>query len=152
MTNTPTLSDDGQTISVRVPISIRKRGGRRLVLAPDGKNVTAAPVCRHIDDAMVKAVGRAFRWREMLEKGEYATIRELAAAEAINESYVGRILRLTLLAPEIVEAIVEGRHSPHITLPTLMQRFSPLWQAQAANLRPNCSQGLASQLGKSANF
>ena len=92
---------------MRVPISIRRRGGRKLVLAPDGTNVTTAPVCRHIDNAMVKAIARAFRWREMLENGEYATIAEIAAAEKINESYVGRVLRLTLLAPDIVEAILE---------------------------------------------
>ena len=66
----PKLSDDGRTVTVRVPISIRKRGGRKLVLAPDGTNVTAAPVRRHVDNAMVKAIARAFRWREMLESGD----------------------------------------------------------------------------------
>ena len=63
----PKISSDGRTITVRVPISIRKRGGRKLVLAPDGTNVTMASGRRHIDNAMVKAVARAFRWREMLE-------------------------------------------------------------------------------------
>ena len=65
---------DGRTVTVRVPISIRRRGGRKLVLAPDGAEVTTAPVTRHVDNAMVKAIARAFRWREMLESGEYATI------------------------------------------------------------------------------
>jgi hypothetical protein len=64
---------------VRVPISIRRRGGRKLVLAPDGTNVTAAPACRHIDNVMVKAIARAFRW--WLENGTYATIADIAAAE-----------------------------------------------------------------------
>ena len=76
----PKLSDDGRTVTVRVPTSIRRRGGRRLVLAPDGRDITAARIHRHIDGAMVKAVARAFRWREMLESGEYATIREIANA------------------------------------------------------------------------
>ena len=88
-------------------LSIRRRGGRKLVLAPDGTNVTTAPVRRHIDNAMVKAIARAFRWREMLENGTHATIAEIAAAEKINETYVGRVLRLTLLAPDIVETIPE---------------------------------------------
>ena len=57
------------------------------MLAPDGAEVTAAPVTRHVDNAMVKAIARAFRWRDMLESGEYATIREIAAAEKINETY-----------------------------------------------------------------
>ena len=64
----------------------------KLVLAPDGAEVTAAPVTRHVDNAMVKAIARAFRWRDMLESGEYATIREIANAEKINEFYVGRVL------------------------------------------------------------
>src|ERR1700716_3414682 len=92
---------DGRTITVRIPISIRRRGGRKLVLAPDGTTDTWAAPRRRIDNAMVKAIARAFRWREMLENGTHATIAELAAAEKINESYVGRALRVTLLAQDI---------------------------------------------------
>jgi hypothetical protein len=122
--------DDGRTVTVRVPISIRRRGGRRLVLAPDGTNITTSPVTRHIDNAMVKAVARAFRWRDMLEGGEYATIREIAHAEKINETYVGRVLRLTLLAPEIVEAIVNGRQPAGLQLDGLMRPFALDWTEQ----------------------
>jgi hypothetical protein len=126
----PKLSDDGRTVTVRVPISIRKRGGRRLVLSPDGTNVTTAAVCRRIDNAMIKAVARAFRWREMLENGTHATIAEIAAVEKINESYVGRVLRLTLLAPDIVEAILGGRQPAGLQLDSLMKRFPVEWEAQ----------------------
>ena len=73
---------------------------------------------------MVKAIARAFRWREMLENGSHATIAEIAAAEKINESYVGRVLRLTLLAPDIVEAILSGKQLAEITLATVMRPFS----------------------------
>ncbi len=128
----PKVSDDGRTVTVRVPISIRTRGGRKLVLAPDGTNVTTAPVCRHIDNAMVKAVARAFRWREMLENGEYSTIREIAASEKINEAYVGRVLRLTLLSPDLVEAILNGRHPAALQLDCLLQRFPIGWEDQRA--------------------
>ena len=131
----PNLSTDGRTVTVRVPISIRRRGGRKLVLAPDGTNVTTAPVCRHIDNAMVKAIARAFRWRDMLESGEYATIREIAAAEKINETYVGRVLRLTLLAPDIVEAILNGRQPAGLQLDGLMQAVSgPLASTKLGSL------------------
>jgi hypothetical protein len=123
-------SPDVRPFTVRVPISIRKRGGRKLVLAPDGTNVTTAPVRRHIDYSMVKAVARSFRWREMLEDGTYATIAEIATAEKINETYVGRVLRLTLLAPDIIEAILGGRRSVEFTLPVLMQPFPLDWQRQ----------------------
>jgi hypothetical protein len=126
----PNLTSNGRTVTVRVPISIRKRGGRKLVLAPDGTNVTTAPISRHIDNAMVKAIARAFRWRDMLEGGEYATIREIAAAEKINETYVGRVLRLTLLAPDIVEAILNGRQPAGLQMDGLMRRFPVGWCEQ----------------------
>lgn len=130
----PNLTRDGRTLTVRIPISIRRRGGRRLVLAPDGTNVTTRPVCRHIDNAMVKAIARAFRWREMLENGTHATIAEIAAVEKINESYVGRVLRLTLLAPDIVEAILGGRQPAELTLAVLMRPFPVEWKAQESTL------------------
>lgn len=131
----PKLSDDGRTVTVRVPISIRRRGGRKLVLAPDGADITQVPTRRHIDNAMVKAVARAFRWRDMLENGTCATISEIAAAETINESYVGRVLRLTLLAPEIVEAILGGRQPAEMTLSVLMRQFSMKWHQQPNNFK-----------------
>jgi hypothetical protein len=127
----PGPARDGRTMTVRVPITIRRRGGRKLVLAPDGAEVTAAPVTRHIDNAMVKAVARAFRWRDLLEGGEYATIREIAAAENINESYVGRVLRLTLLAPDIVDAILGGRQPASLQLECFLRRFPVGWAEQA---------------------
>ena len=126
----PKLSDDGRTVTVRVPISIRRRGGRRLVLAPDGRDITAAPIRRHINNAMVKAIARAFRLRETLENDTHSTIAEIAAAEKINESYVGRVLRLTLLAPDIVEAIVGGRQPADVTLAVLMKPFAVEWTEQ----------------------
>jgi hypothetical protein len=121
---------DGRTVTVRVPISIRKRGGRKLVLAPDGTNVTTSPVCRHIDSAMVKTIARAFRWRAMLEQGEYATVRELATSEKISETYVGRVLRMTLLAPEIIEAVLTGKQPIALRLDVLMRRLPVEWKQQ----------------------
>jgi hypothetical protein len=130
----PNLIGDARTITVRIPISIRRRGGRKLILAPDGTPDTSATDRRHIDNAMIKAIARAFRWREMLENGTHATIAEIAAAEKINESYVGRILRLTLLAPDIIEAILGGRQPAQMTLAVLMRQFSVLWSAQRSEL------------------
>jgi hypothetical protein len=125
--------DDGRTITIHVPIWIRRRGRRKLVFAPDGTNATTTPICRRVDNAMIKAIARAFRWREMLEDGTHATIAEIAAAEKINESYVGRVLRLTLLAPEIVEGILDGRQPAQMTLATLMRPFPVLWSAQRSD-------------------
>ena len=85
---------------------------------------------------MVKAIARAFRWRDMLENGKYATIGEIAAAEKINETYVGRVLRLTLLAPDIVEAILNGRQPAALQLDGLMRRFPVEWGEQRARRAP----------------
>jgi AraC-like DNA-binding protein len=71
-------------------------------------------------------IARAFRWRKLLETGAYGTIEELAAAEKINASYVSRVLRLTLLAPDIIEAILDGRHAPGLTLANTMKHFPVL--------------------------
>jgi hypothetical protein len=126
----PKLSDDGRTVTVRVPISIRRRGGRKLVVTPDGTEVPAALVARRVDNVMVKAIARAFRWRGMIEEGAYGTIREIAAAERISETYVGRVLQLTLLAPDIVEAVLTGKQASDLQLDSLMQRFPVRWSEQ----------------------
>ena len=118
-----------QTVTVTVPFAIRKRGGRTLVITPDG--VTSAPAPRtRVDSALLKALARGFRWRKLLEKGDFSTIEEIADAENINPSYISRVLRLTLLAPEIVEAILDGRQPADMTLSLLMQPFGVLWEEQ----------------------
>ena len=118
-----------ETMTVRVPTTFRKRGGRKQVIAPDGHPSWAPPRAR-IDNTMIKALARAFRWRRLLEAGRFGTIKEIAAAEKINESYVSRVLRLTLLAPEIVEMILNGRQPTEMTLLMLMGPFPAEWERQ----------------------
>ena len=79
---------------------------------------------------MVKALGRAFRWKRILETGEFATINELAEREGIAPSYMTRVLRLTLLSPDIVEAILDGQAGPDITLARLLGPFPLEWEKQ----------------------
>ena len=111
-----------QTVTVTVPFAIRKRGGRTLVITPDG--VTSAPTPRsRVDSALLKALARGFRWRKLLETGHFATIEDIAAAENINSSYISRLLRMTLLAPEIVKAILAGNHPAGLTRAKVMQPF-----------------------------
>ena len=113
-----TRRTDQGTLTVAVPLTIRKRGGRKLVLSPTGEEITA-PARPQIDNTLVKALARAFRWRKLLETGVYATVAEMADAEGINRSYVSRVLRLTLLAPEIVESILEGRVGTDLVVPPI---------------------------------
>ena len=116
-----------------MPFSVRKRGGRKLVLAPDGAPMP--PAAPYIEGTLVKAIARAFRWQKMLESGRYATIKEIAVAEKINSSYVSRVLRLTLLAPATVEAILDGRANAAPTLAEAMKVFPVKWSEQAGNCR-----------------
>src|SRR3954447_26686023 len=101
------------TLTIRVPLTIRQHGGRKQVLTPGG-DPCWAPARAQVDSTLVKALARAFRWRRMLETGRYGTIVELAAAEKITGSYVSRVLRLTLLAPVIVEAVLDRRQPAEI--------------------------------------
>jgi hypothetical protein len=122
-----TVSADGDTITVHVPITFRKRGGRKLVVTPDGAEWAPRP---RVDNAMVKALARAFRWRRMLDEGVHATIEELAKSKGIAKTYVSGILRLTLLAPELVEAILDGRQPVELQLDDLLAGFPLEWEAR----------------------
>lgn len=114
-----------ETVTLHVPFRVVKRGGRKEMQIPEG---AAQP--RRTDSALVKALARAFRWKRMLESGEFATIAELAEREGIAPSYMTRVLRLTLLAPEIVEAILDGSQGPEVTLANLMEPFALDWKVQ----------------------
>lgn len=122
------ISPDGAQVTISVPLQFRRRGGRKQIFAPDGHR------CQHvtrpqIDSTLVKAIARAYRWQRMLERGHYASIAELAAAEQINPSYLARILRLTLLAPNLVERILDGQ-APEVTLGWLLKTVPIDWERQ----------------------
>lgn len=113
------------TVTIHVPFRLVKRGGRKEMQLPAG-----AEQRRKNDNTLVKALARAFRWKRMLESSEAATIAELADRDGIAVSYFTRLLRLTLLAPAIVEAILDGRQGSDVTLARLMEPFPLEWEAQ----------------------
>ena len=131
MNKRATVSADGETITVHIPLTFTKRGGRKLVVTPDGAEWAPRP---RVDNAMVKALARAFRWRKMLEDGVHGTLEDLARAKGVNATYVSRVLRLTLLAPEMVEAILDGRQPPEMGLDDLLEGFSLEWEGQRRRL------------------
>lgn len=133
MTNTPNATFDDRSVTVRVPLKIRKRGGRKLVIAPDGAKRWSPPRPQ-VDSALIKALARAFRWRRLIDTGVYASVTEIAAAEKINQSYVCRILRLTLLAPAITEMILDGRQRAELDLDSLLKPLPTDWTGQAVML------------------
>lgn len=117
------------TFTVQVPLTFHRRGGRKLVIATEGHGYPFSP-CLRIDSSMVKAIARAHRWKRMLETGVFATTLDLARAEKINPSYLSRVLRLTLLAPDIVEAILDGRQPISLQLDQLLRPFPVEWDRQ----------------------
>lgn len=126
------------TVTVVVPLKIRQWGGRKVIIAPDGAPLSpdetqSGPIPTRGDPALVKALARAHRWRRMLEAGEHGTVRELAKAEKVNETYISRALRLTLLAPDMVEAILDGRQPDGMTLPVLMEGVAVEWELLRRN-------------------
>ena len=116
-----------ETVTLHVPFRLVKRGGRKEMQMPEG---AAHP--RRTDSALVKALARAFRWKRMLESGEFATIAELAARERIALSYMTRVLRLTLLAPDIVEAILDGKQGAMVPLAVALNMSVAPWADQRA--------------------
>jgi hypothetical protein len=128
------LSPDARTLTVWVPLQVRWQGGRKHILAPQGAPAWA-PRRHYVESTLVKALARAYRWRRLLEDGTYATIEEIAAAEKINCSYVSRVLRLTLLATNVVEALLDGRAHEGIALAALFRPFPIIWQEQEQLLR-----------------
>jgi hypothetical protein len=131
----PTLSRDGRTISVHIPITLRHQGGRKQVVTPSDA-APWIPRAARIDSSLVKAIVRAHRWRDMLESGRHATVRDLAKAESINESYLSRVLRLTLLAPAIIQSILEGQQSAGLELDGLLGPLPLDWARQQEQLIP----------------
>ena len=120
---------DGTTLVVRIPMRFQRRGGRKRIVAPDGSAIvpTSKP---QPDGTLVKALARAWRWQRMLDEGVYGSVSDIGDAENISKSYVSRILRLALLAPDIVEAILAGRTDQGMMLEQLEQPLPAAWEQQ----------------------
>ena len=112
-----------ETVTIHVPFRLVKRGGRKEMQLPEGAAQTRKP-----DNTLVKALARAFRWKRMLDSGEFATIADLAEHEGIAPSYMTRVMRLTLLAPVVVEAILDGRQGVGVTLVGVLKDVPLKWE------------------------
>ena len=123
-----TVSRDGDAIVVRIPVRFYRRNGRQMVLTR-GNNGQVAPE-RETNGSLVSALAKAYRWQAQLESGEYGGLEDLAAANGVDRTYFGRFLRLTSLAPEIVEAILTGNEPEGISLRRLQRYLPNVWADQ----------------------
>jgi hypothetical protein len=118
------------SVTVRVPITIRRRGGRKLDVSPDGIVGAVPPPRARIDSTLIKALARAHRWKWILDDGRYRAVTEFAVVEKLDRDYLGRILMLTLLAPDIVETILDGRQPAELGVHVLREGFPVEWEGQ----------------------
>lgn len=128
---------DKDVISIDIPMTFKKRGGRKVIVLPDGSHGHPEPAAT-IDNTMIKSIARAFRWQKLLENGTYTCLDDIARSEKIGASFVSRYHRLVLLAPDIVEAILDGRQPAHLTVKVLLDAFPLIWSEQRVSLTINC--------------
>lgn len=121
-------AEDG-AIVIRLPMTFRKAGGRKEIIMPEGMDATEPPKPQP-QRPLVVALAKAFKWQRMMESGQVGSIKELARQNHVNPSYVARILRLATLAPDIVEAILDGREPSGLSLRKLTGNLPQLWDEQ----------------------
>ena len=116
------------TLTIRIPIRLQRRGGRKLIMTPEGVAAPARKPSR--DETLVKALVRAHRWRRRIESGQAKSITDLAEQEGVTDAYVCRLLPLTCLAPDIVEAILDGRQPKGLRLAEMLGNGPLAWEEQ----------------------
>jgi hypothetical protein len=121
------------SLTVQVPLRIQRRPGRKTVITAQGEVARAIPQATaptHADPALVKALARAFRYQRLLDEGKYVSISKMAEAERLNRGYMGRLLQLTLLAPDIVKTVLGGRQPEGLDLTRPMESVPAGWEQQ----------------------
>lgn len=121
-------SNHDGTISVHIPVTFKKHGGRKYIISPHSMPEEYQPAKE--SDSILRAIAQAFHWKGMIERGEVISVADLAIKLNMNESYTGRVLRLTLLAPDIIDAILAGRQPKHLTLRDFLKPMSHDWNGQ----------------------
>ena len=134
----PDFVAEGEQLFISVPLAMKRRGGRKQVIVPGGAQ-PGAPEQPRTNASLALTIARAHRWRELLEQSRYRSIRALAGELGVDNSYVARLLRLSLLAPHIVEAILDGTEPSGLSLAKLYR--APMeWERQRQELSPSLHQ------------
>jgi hypothetical protein len=127
--STPSKKLEDAVLVISIPVSFLQRGGRKQIVVPPGM-ADWQPRANRCDNSLINALAKAHLWRRLIESGKYSSAAELSRAEGINESYLCRVLRLTLLAPDIVEAILDGRQPRTLELQSLLKPLPTDWGSQ----------------------
>jgi hypothetical protein len=119
------------TLTIRIPMRLQRRGGRKLIMTPEGAAIPT-PKPRG-DETLIKALVRAHRWRRRIESGRAKSITDLAEQAGVTDAYVCRLLPLTCLAPDIVEAILDGRQPKGLRLTEMLGNGPLTWNEQRSS-------------------
>jgi len=125
------IDSDRRTVTVTVPLRLVKRGGRKLIFTPEDAPAWV-PRIALVDNSLIHSLARGYRWQRLLDDGKYDSAAAIANAERLSHSYVSRLLRLTLLAPDLIEAILDGRQSPALQAEVLKGSMPLSWDEQRA--------------------
>ena len=125
------LSPEVETLTIRIPMRLQRRGGRKVIMTPEGAAVPAPKPRR--DETLIRTLVRAHRWRRRVESGRAKSITDLAEQEGVTVAFVCRLLPLTCLAPDIVEAILDGRQPKGLRLAEVLGNGSLEWEEQRAD-------------------
>ncbi len=127
------LDTQERKIIVHVPVNFRQWGGKKVLVGPKGQDLRTLDTETRKDEKLLKALARAYKWQKQIALGKYQNAREIEEAEKINHSYVQRVMRMMLLSPRIIEAILDGEQPEGFALTDIDKTFSPLWDEQADN-------------------
>ena len=120
------------TLHIRIPMQFSRRSSRKMIVGPNGENIDAMADTQEdkTDYTFISALGKAFSWQRMLDDGKYETPKELAKKENVEVTHMYRVMRLTLLTPDIIEAVLNGTQPRTLTLQNVVRGFPVSWQEQ----------------------
>jgi hypothetical protein len=125
----PTLEVEGNSLVINVPMKFKRRGGRKEIIVPEGLKSSAA---QRLDaqESLLTALAKAHLWKDLLDSGKILSISELAQRLGLDQSYIARTLRLSYLAPDIIEDIARGNEPSGLSLAKLHKGIPLLWEEQ----------------------
>ncbi len=129
------LREDENILSIRMPVCFKRRSSRKMIIAPSGAGVLLNTVdlkSAKPDQSFVSALVKAFQWQDLVDQGVYASPKELAEKENIEVTHVYRLIRLTMLAPDIIEAVLDGTQPRTLTMQNIVRGFPISWKEQRA--------------------
>ena len=106
-------------VKITIPMSFRSCAGRKRIVTQELNT-----------NSIITNLARAFRWQALIDSGKFSNVHELARAIGKDDAYVSRIIRFTLLAPDIIHAVLAGKINKSISTEKLKQALPPMWEDQ----------------------